>query len=223
MRTALVLTLGLTLFLGVSVSVGVMLWRDPPRSRTSTSPLPGSRSSDSPGQLDLETRVATIGTASLTLPDEPYVLTQDPKRATGLFDVLFLANAPVHARYDSTRTWAATVTLARISPSVGPGGLEDQAGTALARFAEGFFDGHPTKLTDVRGSERTVSGCAGMLMTAQVHYAVDQLPSRYDRVTALVVDLPGGGRVMAISSVPDDADPALEARAEASLATLTIG
>ena len=45
-----------------------------------------------------------------------------------------------------------------------------------------------------------------MLFSAQVHYSVDRLPSRYDTVTALLVRLDDGSLIMAASSVPNDAD-----------------
>ena len=40
--------------------------------------------------------------------------------------------------------------------------------------------------------QRTVDGQPAMLFSAQVHYSVDRLPSRYDTVTALLVKLDDG-------------------------------
>lgn len=166
--------------------------------------------------------MATIGAASLILPDDPYELTSDPRTLPGLFDVLFMANASVHGRYDGTRTWSATVLLGRISASVSGPGLESRSTAAFRRLSTTIFDGHPTRLRDVQWTAHPVSSCLGMLMTGRVHYAVAHLASRYDTVTAQVVQLPDHSLVMAVSSVPDDAAPDVAAQAAAAVRSLTI-
>lgn len=240
-RTAVALTLALTLFVGASVSVGLLLWKDPRATSDSTAPaapVGGPTAADPPGGLDLNTRVVTIGRASMTLPADPYELTEDPRRVPGLFDVLFMANAAVHERYNTqgkgaqgkgaqgdggSRTWSATVVLARLSASVGGAGLEVRGENAFHRISAAFFDGHPTVPGDIRWSDRTVSSCTGVLMTGRVGYAVEHLPSRYDIVTAQLVELPDGSVIIAVSSVPDDTDPAVAAQAGAALSSLAIG
>jgi hypothetical protein len=61
-----------------------------------------------------------------------------------------------------------------------------------------------------------------MRFSAQVYYSVDQLASRYDTVTALLVRLDDGSLIMAASSVPNDADPDLAQQAADTLNTLSI-
>lgn len=230
LRTALLLTLGFTLFVGASVGAGVLLWREP---STSVAPSPlvspagaasaGAATAGPSGQLDLHTRMATIGQASATLPDEPYELSPDPHQVPGLFDIVFMADAPVHERYDGAHTWSATVMLARLSTSVSGNGLEQRGQHALRQLSLSFFDQHPTALAGVRWSDRSVRGCSGVLMTGRVDYTIAHLPSRYDIVTAQLVELPDATVAVAVTSVPDDADPGVVAQAATALRSLTVG
>ena len=71
--------------------------------------------------------------------------------------------------------------------------------------------------------QRSVNGQPGMLFSAQVHYRVHRLPSRYDTVTALLVRLDDGSLIMAASSVPNDAESDIARQARDALGTLTIG
>jgi hypothetical protein len=70
--------------------------------------------------------------------------------------------------------------------------------------------------------QRTIDGQPAMLFSAQVHYAVHRLPSRYDTVTAVLVRLDDGSLIMAASSVPNDADSDIARQAGDALKTLTI-
>ncbi len=70
--------------------------------------------------------------------------------------------------------------------------------------------------------QRTVDGQPAMLFSAQVHYSVDRLPSRYDTVTALLVKLDDGSLIMAASSVPNDANSDVTRQASDALRTLQV-
>ena len=52
-------------------------------------------------------------------------------------------------------------------------------------------------MRQLTGADHAVDGHPGMLFTATVHYAVPNLPSRYDTVTALLVRLDDGSVVVA--------------------------
>lgn len=231
LRTALILSVGFTVFVAVSVGAGMWLWREPtatgvlapaqPREPSASAP---SDSADPMGHLDLESRWASIGPATMQLPDRPYVATPDPLKVAGLFDVLFLASAPVHQRYDGRRSWSSAVLLARLSATLGPGDdLEAEARTALTMFSRTLFGNLDTQLTDLTWSDHAVSGFPGLLVTGRVDYAVTRLPSRHDDVTAMLVRLDDGSVVMAVSSVPNDAAPQITTAARAALGSLVIG
>jgi Protein of unknown function (DUF2510) len=229
LRVATALALGFALFISASIGLGLVIWRD--ASSTSAQrasggpaglPSAGSIGTDPVGYLDERTRTATIGSASLTLPGDPYVLSPDPMAIRGVLDLLFWASAPVHARYDGKHNWSAGVLLGRVTESSGQGDLQTEGKLALHRLSNAIFDGHRTELKGLTWSEHSVGGQQGMLFSAKVYYAVDRLPSRYDTVTALLVRLDDGSLIMAASSVPNDADPDTAQQAADSLNTLTI-
>ena len=196
MRVAAVLSLGFALF--VSASIGLVIWRDP----SNTSPqraagLPSAGGTDPIGHLDERTRKATIGPASLTMPDDPHTLAP-PDGHRGVLDLLFWAAAPVHIRYDGKHD--SVVLLGRVAEQSSAGDLQTDGKLALHRLSQAIFDHHPTELKRMTSEQRTVDGQPAMLFSAQAHYSVDQPPSRYDTVTALLVRLDDGSLIIAASS-----------------------
>jgi Protein of unknown function (DUF2510) len=229
LRVSAALLLGFAIFVSASIGLGVVLWRSPsstsaqrPAGGPADLPSAGSLGTDPVGYLDERTRKATIGSASLTLPGHPYVVSPDPMAIRGVLDLLFWASAPVHTRYDGKHDWSSGVLLGRVAESDSHRNLETEGTLALHRLSNAIFDRHPTELKGLKRYEHAVDGQQGMLFSAQVHYAVDQLPSRYDTVTALVVRLGDGSLILAASSVPNDADPEIARQAADALQTLTI-
>jgi hypothetical protein len=229
LRVTAVLTLGFALFVSASIGLGLVLWRDPSNTSAQRAvggsaglPSPGGVGTAPVGYLDERTRTATIGPASLTMPGDPYVLAPDPMKIRGVLDLLFWASAPVHIRYDGKHDWSSVVLLGRVSEPSSPGDLRNEGAVALHRLSQAIFDQHPTELKEVTGQLCMVNGQPGIRFVAEVHYAVDRLASRYDTVTALLVRLDDGSLIMAASSVPNDADPAIARQASDALRTLTI-
>ena len=227
MRVAVVLSLGFALF--VSASIGLAIWRDPSNTSAHRAvggpaglPSAGGVGTDPIGHLDERTRTATIGPASLTMPGDPYVLSPDPMAIQDVLDLLFWASAPVHVRYDGKHDWSSGVLLGRIAEPGNSGDLQTEGALALRRLSQAIFDRHSTKVKGLTWRQRTIDGQPAMLFTAQVHYAVDRLPSRYDTVTALLVRLDDGSLIMAASAVPNDADSDVARQAGDALKTLTI-
>lgn len=233
LTTIVALILVVALFLSAGVWVGLWLWdaggaqrsgrpqtpdrTSAPRSTTLASP------SEPPGQLDEPTRTARIGTASMQLPADPYELHSDPVVIPGVLDAAFLAEAEVHERYDGEHDWSAMVALAAVNPAVAAQPDLEGAGKAtLARLAAVLYGKQVTKVTRPHVADRAIDNHPGVEFTAQVHYAVDRLPSRYDTVRAVVVKLDDGTVVAAISSVPDDAAPDVTRLAAQSLDSLSI-
>jgi Protein of unknown function (DUF2510) len=228
LRIAAALGLGFALFISASIGLGLAIW--PNQSNTSAQraaggsggvPTVGSLGTDPVGYLDERTRTATIGPASVTMPGDPYVLSPDPMAISGVLDLLFWASAPVHTRYDGKHDWSSGVLLGRVAQS-SQGDLESQGALALHRLSNAIFDHHPTELKGLSWDEHAVDGRPAMLFSAQVYYSVDQLASRYDTVTALLVRLDDGSLIMAASSVPNDADSDLARQAADALKTLRI-
>jgi hypothetical protein len=229
LQIAAALGLGFALFVSASIGLGLAIW--PNQSNTSAQraaggsgglPSVGSVGTDPVGYLDERTRTATIGPASLTMPGDPYILSPDPMRIRGVLDLLFWASAPVHARYDGKHDWSSGVLLGRVAQSSSQDELETEGALALHRLSNAIFDRHATELKGLKWEEHAVDGRPGMLLSAQVYYSVDRLPSRYDTVTALVVRLDDGSLIMAASSVPNDAESDVASQAADALKTLNI-
>ena len=226
-RVATVLTLGFALFVSASIGLGLVIWRDSsdsPAQRAVGAPggVPSARGTDPIGYLDERTRTATIGPVSLTMPGDPYVLSPDPMAVRGVLDLLFWASAPVHARYDGKHDWSSGVLLGRVAVPGDADDLQTEGTLAVHRMSQAIFDRHPTDLKGMTWKQRVVDGQPAMLFSAQVHYSVDRLPSRYDTLTALLVRLDDGSLIMAASSVPNDADPDIARQADDALETLKI-
>jgi hypothetical protein len=185
-------------------------------------PTAGGLGTDPIGHLDERTRTATIGTVSITMPGDPYVLSPDPMALQGVLDLLFWASAPVHNRYDGKHDWSSGVLLGRVSEPGNADDLQTEGKRALHRLSRAIFDQHPTELKRMTSQQRTVDGYPAMLFSAQVHYSVDRLPSRYDTVTAVLVRLSDGSLIMAASSVPNDTNSEVARQADEALRTLTV-
>lgn len=227
LRVVTVLTLGFALFVSASIGLGLVIWRDSSNTTTqralgAPAGLPSGAETDPIGYLDERTRTATIGPASLTMPDDPYVLSPDPMAVRGALDLLFWASAPVHVRYDGKHDWSSGVLLGRVAGPGNAGDLQTEGTRALHRLGQAIFDRHPTELKDMTSKQRMVDGQPAMLFSAQVHYSVNRLPSSYDTVTALLVRLDDGSLIMAASSVPNDADSDVARQASDALRTLTV-
>jgi hypothetical protein len=222
-KVALMVALGIVLVAGAGVGIGMMVWQEPTTTAAQAARSLGA-ASDAPAidGLDAATRRATLGSATLTLPPEPYVLYPDPVQLDGVVSVIFLANADVHPNYDQGRDWQATVALARMSSSLTDADLERAGDRVLRELGRQFFGGHPTKMTNVRSADRAVDGQPGMEFRADVYYSADGLPSRYDRVVVWLVRDDGGTLVAAISSVPNDTTSEVADLAATAIDSLTV-
>lgn len=229
-RRLLALAVGLVLFVTAGIGVGLLVWREPaptPPAAVTSPGLTGSRSAPAAerprGEVEEKSRRATIGSATMVLPDDPYQLHPDPIRVSEVLDVLFVAHAPVHRRFDGQRTWSAMVGFAALDPDlVATPDLDATAAATLRRLSVRFFGDSKTTVRKVSVADHAVDGRAGVMITGQVHYDVARLRSRYDRVSALVVQLDDGVVVAAVSSVPNDARGELTRLAAESLDSLRV-
>ncbi len=230
-RGVLVLTLGVVMIVSASVVIGLVIWGTPTSgpapqaaggaAADQSSPAPGETAPI--GQLDVATRAARIGSATLILPAEPYRLNPDPHALDGVLDVFFWADSVVHQSYDGRHDWSAAVLFGRVSSSlatVDPAVLGQQT---LMRLSRTFYGKHTTKVSQVIWSDHAVDGQPGLLLTARIEYTVSGLPSRYDEVRGLLVRLDDGSMIIAVSAVPDDTEPAVVRQARDALETLRIG
>ena len=228
-RTVVALLVCLALFLSATVGLGLAIWGDGPgvqrgsRSPAVATPAGGAGSTAAVGRLDQTTRLATVGPVSMTLPGPPYRTRPDPVGVPRLLDACFLAWAPVHTRSAGAAPWTAAVLLGRLHADVGAGQeLEDRGRVAATELGRLLFGATRTRVADVEVADHAVDGSPGVRVTAQVHYQVEGLPSRYDDLTAVLVGLGDGSVVVAATSVPDDAAPELRRLAAAALGSLAV-
>jgi hypothetical protein len=222
-RVALIVVLGIVLVAGAGVGIGLLVWQEPATTGAQATPALGTET-DAPAMegLDAATRRATLGSATLTLPPEPYALYPDPVQLAGVVNVIFLANADVHPDYEAGRDWQATVALAESSSDLAGADLERAGIRVLNELGHEFYGGHPTKITHLRSADRAIDGRAGMEFRADAYYSAEGLPSRYDRVVVWLVRGDDGSLVAAISSVPDDAPSSLAELAASAMNSLTV-
>ena len=219
---------GLAVFLAITATAGLLIWDDAPADSRDGGPRSlGSVDSAATvavpsAQLEQNTRIARIGSASLVLPDDPYRVHPEPLVRDDFLDSFFWAAATVHAGYDNRRDWSSAMLLGRLSAGSFTGDLEHDGPRVIEKMSVSFFDGHATEVRQISSADHAVDGHPGMLFTATVHYSVPGLPSRYDTVSALLVRLDDGSVVLAATSVPDDSDPALAQQAVDALQSLSI-
>jgi hypothetical protein len=223
-----VLAAGLSLFVALTVTAGLLIWDEAPAEPVSRggraigAAVPTTAGAGPVDQLDRSTRTARVGPVSLVLPGDPYRVHPDPIPLGGVLDLVFWAGATVHPRYDGRHDWSAAVLLGRMSTVAATGDLEQDGRQAVERLGTTFFGDLPTRVRDVTVAEHAVDGQPGVLVTAAVHYAAADLPSRHDLITAVLVRVEDGSVVLAASAVPNDTDPAVAREAAAALRTLQI-
>lgn len=232
-----VLLLGLSLVVSGGV-VGLFGWRSyhdtrPTGQRANstaaagsprpTGVVPGNAPHQTDGQLDETTRVATLSDGRMTLPGRPYELVSGPVNVPGVFDAMFVANAPVSPRAEGSQTWAATVGLGHIPAGAwSENDLSGFARKALTGFSQQFFGYRPKSVRRIAYSAVVVSGRTCARITATVHFQANRMTSRAARLVIIGCPADDDSMIAAISSVPDDAPEPLPHLAGESLATLTL-
>lgn len=173
---------------------------------------------------DEATRTASVEELRLVLPAEPYVCLTTPQPALPTFRSAVVCSAPVHDDYDEDGSdWSASTGIGLVPDAlVTPGDLQATAAAVFASLRGQFFAGQET--TERKAERQSWDGAPpgrSEARTAEIHYAVDGVPSRYDRTSVLVVALEDGGYGIWFSSRPDDTPRAARAALDASLAGMT--
>jgi len=231
-----VLLLGLSLVVSGGV-VGLFGWRSYHDARPTGQPVnsPGTPVSGRPkapattaprqpdGQLDETTRVASLSDGRMTLPGRPYELVSGPVSVPGVFDAMFVANAPVRQNADGSATWAATVGLGHIPADAwSADDLRGFAHKALTGFSEQFFGYRPKSVQHLAYAATVVSGRTCARITATVVFRAEPTARRAARLVIIGCPDNDDSVIAAISSVPDEASEPLTRLAAESLATLTL-
>lgn len=212
-------TVVVALVLTTSAGALLLIWSGP-KAESRTEP---DTAAPLGGQLDERARRAAIGPVTMDLPAAPYQVSSGTHQVPGVLDVVFLAEATVHPRTGEHPGWTAMTCLAAVSDRLADGfDLDADSEATLRTLAKKIYGNAATDIRGMDVSEHSVDGHGGVRVTAQVHYRIDGLPSRYDDVTAVLVRLDDGSVVVALSSVPDDASDEIRRLAAASLTSLRV-
>lgn len=172
---------------------------------------------------DAGTRRASIAEMTFTAPPAPFTC-QEPNVQTGVFRSYFACDAIVHRDYDgSGEDWSASVGMAVLDrPLVEPGELAVGVGN-VERVLQQFYPADAgievsnrelAKLTGVSPQDRAV------LLTLDLQYRVDGLPSTRDRMVIALVELEAGQQVAWFATRPDDAPKALSRQIDTAAGTV---
>jgi len=212
-------TVVVALVLTTSAGALLLVWSGP---QAADRPDPENAASVG-GQLDERARRATIKAVTMDLPSSPYKVSGGAHEVPGVLDVVFIAEAKVHPRTSAHPGWTAMVCLAAVDDRLAGGfDLDADSEATLKTLAGKIYGNARTEIRGVDVAEHSVDGHGGVRISAEVHYQIPGLPSRYDDLTAILVRLDDGSVVAALSSVPDDASQEIRDLAAESLASLRV-
>lgn len=208
---------------GVLVT-GVVVWASTPRLPTGPAlapPAPQTRVT----AVDYRStsRTAQIDEARMTLPAAPYRCDPRPGSKPPVFDSLITCNALVHENYrPAGDDWYASVGFGVPAPSLVV--AADLAGTADRVFdglRTAFFTGQQTTVEQRKGEAIEFGARGSQTVHGNVTYEIEGLPSSYDRLLVVVIQLRSGDFAVAYSVRPDDLGKNTLDRLDASLGSIT--
>lgn len=196
--------------------------KDNPSESASPSPSP---SPTGPFTYDAATRVFAYDGLRITMPGKPYTVTQ--ARGTdlsGKIGVGVQAFALVHKNYNGQSSdWDATVEVDEVGADLTGKNLDDTADKIISMWSKGAFAGSPAKITNEQKSTITKNEPRpARIITADMHYSIKGLASRYDHVSLLLTKGPSGKYVAFLSSRPNDASAKVKKALQASINTVHL-
>jgi hypothetical protein len=174
-------------------------------------------------QYDPVSRTASVAALRWVPPVAPYACAADAQPRRPAFDELLLCAAPVHDDYAGADDWSASTGLGVVGPTLSvPGDPKATADKVFGALRGQFFAGQRTEVRQLVAQrfDGAPDGTA-TAVSGEVHYEVEGLPSEYDRLVVLVVELADGGYATWFSSRPDDTPASTLTVLDASIATLT--
>lgn len=189
----------------------------PTRSPTSGGNRPG-------GSFDQLTRKFVLDGVQITLPAAPYAITRPGGTDLGGPGGGARADAVVHKNYNGRGSdWDAAVEIDHVGPAMRGKTLNETADKIIATWAASAFAGDRAAITNEKKSTITKGEPRpARIITADLHYKVKNLTSRYDHVSLLVTTGRSGDYVAFISSRPNDAGPKIKTALKNSINTLRL-
>lgn len=187
------------------------------------SPLPTPTATAPAVRYEAASRSASVAELHLVLPGAPYSCDAAPRPGGPTFTSLVTCSALVHENYRGSADWTATTGLGVLNdPLVVPGDLKGTAEKVFGSLRTTFFRGTATTVRELSTQpfERAPAD-RSLVVIGEVRYRVRGVPSRYDRLVVLVVELAGGGYGVWFSSRPDDTPEATLAVLDEAIAGLS--
>ncbi|HSU34942.1 MAG TPA: hypothetical protein VLJ88_04720 [Propionibacteriaceae bacterium] len=171
---------------------------------------------------DAATRRTSIEELSYVAPAAPYVCQTAPAAQLPTFTTHLACHATVHEDYQpSGADWISAVGLGVLDPSQIQ---TDVSATADQVFTSVVAQNYPVGV-EVRGRTNGSFGLApagqGIVITADLHYSVKNVPSRYDAIVVAVVKLESGAYAAWYGMRPDDTPKGTRQVLVESVQTLT--
>jgi hypothetical protein len=158
-----------------------------------------------------QTGLVSVEELSYTVPGEPYSCDAAPEEREPAFTSWHSCFAFVHENYDDGIDWVSMSNLGILSDQVStPGDLERTADDAFLEVVNRDYLG--TKITIRKRQEQSLDiGAPGRsrLITANLHYSIKNLPSKYDVIVFAITRLESGAYAAWYATRTDDTPKSL--------------
>jgi hypothetical protein len=165
-------------------------------------------------------RRARFAEVVVSMPGTPYECPDSPGAAPPILTSGLVCNAAVHTKYDGTDDWSATAGFGSVPDALSRPTATDTAKAVFQGLRATAFANQGTTLTDEASEEVDLNGQPVSVVRANVHYTVDGVPSRYDRMFVIALPLDDGGYALYFSSRPNDTPQATLDTLNASIGSL---
>lgn len=188
-------------------------------------PLPSAEQSSGTSDVyyDDNSRELTLPGLTVTMPGSPYLVLDVDQALPGSIDKGALGTAVVHQNYQGSQDWIATVSAGVVNDSMIDKDLNGTADAIYDKFVKDSFVGEPVQLKK-QTKETLTTGLPhpARVINAQAHYHVKGLPSSYDKISVMVVDLGDGSYSAWVSSRPNDSGPKVNNALQDSIKTVQV-
>jgi hypothetical protein len=224
LSTAAALVAGVVILLIIAVGAIVSLTADRPLSGPPVDPPPRTRT-PLKVSYDSATRKVSFEEMQFVAPGRPFFCDLGPREVPGTFSSAFGCTAPVHRNFDNKdHDWVAAVTMGHLDDRLRQTG--DLPKAASRMFAALLPADYGTARYTVKQQKiQNLTGVAppgkGVLLSAQVHLSEPGLPTKYDHVVLVVVELQSGEQVAWYAARPNDSPKDVTGALQSSADSLT--
>ncbi|QDP94952.1 DUF2510 domain-containing protein [Microlunatus elymi] len=188
-------------------------------------PLSSSEQSSAANDVyyDDSTRELTAPGLKVIMPDSPYLVLGSDPAVPGILDKGALGSASVHKNYSGSSDWQAVVAAGVVDDSMIGKDLDSTTAAVFGKFVDDAFVDVEVQLKK-KTAQTLTTGLPhpARVINAEAHYHVRGLPSSYDKISVMVVDLGDGRYTGWVSSRPNDSSAKLQNALQASIKTVQV-